>query len=524
MRKDIRSLSDKERDLFLLALKKLMKRRHEDPRSFFQLARIHGLPFEEWNQERGSDNKKVWCAHAHEDFSSWHTVYVRLFEQELQRAAKEVATKHSGVFDKIVESLCLPYFDWANKDIETHGVPDIFLQETVDVQGQPVANPLFSYRFPRGLDINPGDLEGTPLPIGKDSATILRGVRNNPTFRYRQEETVATGGTSDPQAFSRFYKDYGCRLARDMIQRFFAPSTSSWDATWNNRGGISNLEDVHNHMHNAIGGVPGALPDGNPARPGRIGHMSEAAVSSFDPIFFLHHCNVDRLYTLLRLAHPRGEGDPFQVPDNAFKPFLKSEADGDYWKGSDVQETKRIKVNGKDVLYHPLGQLYPEQVRLSGNPAGLRDHVLAKYSDEVGEERFHELVFPGVPRVLDEVGKFTILAYIDRQFLGSTSPFGTVLPRSSCSTCTDAPTATLTMPLNSVLRGFKKSFVVAPLTPSAVRTFAQRLHFEVYDIHGPVIEDRRLRKMIPSPPRIVIRDREGGEILKEKLDDNYLAR
>lgn len=527
MRKDIRNLSDKERDLFLLALLKLIKTDHTDPRSFFQLARIHGLPFEEWNQEPGSGtNKKVWCAHAHEDFSSWHTVYVRLFEQELQRAAREVATEHPSVFDEVVKSLCLPYFDWADKDIETQGVPDIFLQQTVTVQGQVITNPLFSYRFPRGVDIDPGPLAGTPVQIERDSATILRGVQNYWTFRYRQESTVETGGTSDPQAFSDFYKGYGCMKAREMIQHFFAPSTSSWAATWSNHSGISNLEDVHNQMHNAIGGVPGALPGAGPARPGRTGHMTDAAVSSFDPIFFLHHCNVDRLYTLLRLAHYRpDENDPFQVPDNEFKPFLKSVDDGDYWKGSDVQETLCIKVNGNEVCYHPLGQLYPEQVHLSSDPDQLRDHVLNKYSD-VREEAFQELVFPDVPRVINEVGQFTILAYLYGHFLGSTSPFGTVLPQSSCSTCTDRPAATLTMPLNSILRGLSFATIQTEFHINVydIQTLAHGIHIEVYDIHGRVTEEGPLRKMIPSVPRIVTRNREGRKILDDELlGEDFLA-
>ncbi|EGN95736.1 hypothetical protein SERLA73DRAFT_142638, partial [Serpula lacrymans var. lacrymans S7.3] len=43
------------------------------------------------------------------------------------------------------------------------------------------------------------------------------------------------------------------------------------------------LEGVHNNVHQYLGGN---------------GHMSDPDYAAFDPIFFLHHCNVDRLFSL----------------------------------------------------------------------------------------------------------------------------------------------------------------------------------------------------------------------------------
>lgn len=47
---------------------------------------------------------------------------------------------------------------------------------------------------------------------------------------------------------------------------------------------------IHDAVHVAVGG------DG--------GHMSYPDVSAFDPIFFLHHCNVDRLFAIWQALHP----------------------------------------------------------------------------------------------------------------------------------------------------------------------------------------------------------------------------
>ncbi|KAK6527368.1 hypothetical protein TWF281_010548 [Arthrobotrys megalospora] len=49
------------------------------------------------------------------------------------------------------------------------------------------------------------------------------------------------------------------------------------------------LEDVHNNLHGWVGG---------------IGHMSNVPTSAFDPIFWLHHANYDRLLALWQQTHP----------------------------------------------------------------------------------------------------------------------------------------------------------------------------------------------------------------------------
>lgn len=45
----------------------------------------------------------------------------------------------------------------------------------------------------------------------------------------------------------------------------------------------SSLEKIHDNIHVYTGGD---------------GHMGDPNVAGFDPIFFLHHCNVDRILAL----------------------------------------------------------------------------------------------------------------------------------------------------------------------------------------------------------------------------------
>ncbi|CAE6493469.1 unnamed protein product, partial [Rhizoctonia solani] len=50
------------------------------------------------------------------------------------------------------------------------------------------------------------------------------------------------------------------------------------------------IEQPHNLIHLLVGG---------------LGHMMDNDYASFDPIFFLHHCNVDRIYALWEQAYPK---------------------------------------------------------------------------------------------------------------------------------------------------------------------------------------------------------------------------
>lgn len=54
----------------------------------------------------------------------------------------------------------------------------------------------------------------------------------------------------------------------------------------------SQLESIHNAVHTIVGGS------------GPPGHMTDAMVAGFDPIFWLHHCNVDRLTAMYQASHP----------------------------------------------------------------------------------------------------------------------------------------------------------------------------------------------------------------------------
>lgn len=67
----------------------------------------------------------------------------------------------------------------------------------------------------------------------------------------------------------------------------------------------NNIEIIHGNIHNLVGGY---------------GHMLWPEISAFDPIFWLHHANVDRLFAMWQVLNP----DSYIVPTlNAYGTFYE---------------------------------------------------------------------------------------------------------------------------------------------------------------------------------------------------------
>ncbi|KAL9043739.1 MAG: hypothetical protein Q9214_003084 [Letrouitia sp. 1 TL-2023] len=97
------------------------------------------------------------------------------------------------------------------------------------------------------------------------------------------------------------------------------------------------LESWHDDIHNLIG-------SGRNAK----GNMGMIEIAGFDPMFWLHHNNVDRLFALYQALHPdqyvperpaSGGGDESWL-DTPLKPFYKSAGneDKDFWNSADARD------------------------------------------------------------------------------------------------------------------------------------------------------------------------------------------
>lgn len=131
--------------------------------------------------------------------------------------------------------------------------------------------------------------EGVPGPYAKRKAN----GRKNPLF---DSPIQASGRTSAGQA----------RTSRTPGPPGGLPSAGTVEAVLKNRDFLTfqtQLESLHDGVHVWVGGTMGEIP-----------------TSAYDPLFWAHHCMIDRIWYLWQLRHP-GAGVPAALLDRALAPF-----------------------------------------------------------------------------------------------------------------------------------------------------------------------------------------------------------
>jgi tyrosinase len=184
----------------------------------------------------------------------------------------------------------------------------------------------------------PSEMGGGPW---NNWATTLRRPVGNPT-RSNNNEMNARFGTLRVSLRDRIYNLFAAR----PVPNFGSVATSQVGARINNV--VDSIESIHDAAHNTAGGETG-------------GHMYYLDYSAFDPFFWLHHTNVDRLFAMFQVTTPNTfiANAPITRPmaqwnqgeqKNAYtplKPFTKN-ANGDYFTSMDAKFTT------------PFGYFYPE--------------------------------------------------------------------------------------------------------------------------------------------------------------------
>ncbi|KAL1795189.1 hypothetical protein ACET3X_007005 [Alternaria dauci] len=291
IRREIRDLMNNFPDqwsLYILALNEFHKTPQNNPNSFYGLASIHGRPYEVWGDAMGIPSKigkAGYCPHGNELFLGWHRPYLALFEQILSGHVHDIAGQAPA--DQIERYLAaadefrIPYWDWA-QGITTGPVPDIFTSPyltVTDTDRTPVVvtNPLYAYTF-------------HPVPEGFD----MKWRQMSNTVRWPENDSP--NATSQQFKFVDAFRVQSTNLIVQVGVAFRSSTFSRFSSI---------LEDPHGWIHGVIGGGY------NPEEPWP-GHMWPLEYSSYEPLFMLHHANVDRLLALYQGAHP----DRWMKPSN----------------------------------------------------------------------------------------------------------------------------------------------------------------------------------------------------------------
>lgn len=300
-------------DLYIQALGAMQAANETDPESYFQISGIHGRPFMEYDQTGGwtSSTSLAWagyCPHGEVIFVPWHRAYVALFEQILVAHAKTIAMtypeEHRPVYIEAADTLRAPFWDWATDEaVPQSTVPEtisITVPENGQLASKYVENPLYTFHFPKSV---------------QDGAFGV--FERNRIYRCDQPNMTY------PDSANRSIKH---RQHTKHLYDIFTRSTDFEDfVTFKNRG--SSLEGLHGSIH-----WDAACQ----------GQFLSVAYTGFDPLFMLHHSNVDRLWAYWQAMHPdqqifTGEHYGFEkwgTPDNSILttqspllPFRRSETE-----------------------------------------------------------------------------------------------------------------------------------------------------------------------------------------------------
>ncbi|MBE2314463.1 tyrosinase family protein [Solirubrobacter sp. CPCC 204708] len=272
VRRDIWGLSETDPwhpiiEAYALGVRELQRPERAEPLTWAYQAKIHALP-------RGvaGDQFLAQCQHFCWFFLPWHRLYLYYFERIVRAAIQTL----DEVDEDVKAQWALPYWNYERNDA-ARSLPPAFRDQTLAGRGEP--NPLFIRQR------KPGRNQGTPLDPNDVRSDLARLPRE---FAFPDG---SVGGFAGPAV---------------------GPSHVG-EVAGADSGELENAP--HGSVHVQVGGLRQA---GDP----QDGLMAIFATAGLDPLFWLHHCNLDRLWEMWLGeddAHVNPPaGSPFYAPSFHF--------------------------------------------------------------------------------------------------------------------------------------------------------------------------------------------------------------
>ena len=275
VRKNVVDLTPQEKTDFVDAVKAIKNIIPEGSNIgiYDQFAAIHLGAMAMMSEDSTGPAAMIDAAHNHAGFLPWHREFLNRFEQALQSVNPNVT---------------IPYWDWTDpKAIDVIFQPDflgtngsgvkIEIPGSGTFEGGPVKSGNFSEASGWVLNSDLNFDSSTDKTFG---SSLLRFLRVPPTDAYPIPQKDVD------QAFA--LNDYN--LFRPALEGFISVTP---DGKINSGGPF-----LHNYIHGLVGAVKvgeinpvTGIPNIQP-----LGTMTSIPSSPLDPVFWLHHANVDRLW------------------------------------------------------------------------------------------------------------------------------------------------------------------------------------------------------------------------------------
>ncbi|KAK0618206.1 hypothetical protein B0T17DRAFT_509756 [Bombardia bombarda] len=371
LRQEIRQLQQDtdQWTLYILGLSLLQFTDQTSPTSWYGLTGIHGIPHKTWGgvgPTPGNENTG-YCTHSSVLFPTWHRPYLALYEQVLYQVVQQIATwwpegAPRQRYQAAAANFRIPYWDWAASPPSGQSVLPLSVggSQYVEADGpngvQTISNPLFAYTF---QPFNATAMVQYPWNIWEST---VRSPTTNGTDAASNNALVAVNFDQNVDSLAqRLY------IIFSNYNNYSTFSNNAWIPAANN-GTYDSLEALHDTVHNLAGG--GGQNQPNP----QGGHMSYIPYSAFDPIFFLHHTMVDRIFAIWQALHPESWVMPEeatlasytttkgQTQDSTtpLTPFFAG-VDGTFWTSDMVRDHTRLGYTYAELVGVPAGTSASQQ-------------------------------------------------------------------------------------------------------------------------------------------------------------------
>jgi tyrosinase len=430
------------RDSYKKAISAMLQLPPADPRNWYRHAFVHIFD----------------CPHGNWWFLPWHRAYLGWFEQ--------ICRELSGDQD-----FALPYWDWT----KTPRVPAVMFEDVLDPNHSSFIGSFSTFR---------AQFEPQVLALWS-------------TFSQPQKDVLAQRGLSSPTDFwdaaqQMFFDQPNARgltaatpdldpftkgtVAIDVIRSALRTPTFAGSANGNDPIGFASAK-ASNHSNSSRSGILESQPHDNIH--GAMGGMNVAFMISFlspvDPIFFLHHANLDRLWDVwTRRQAALGRAT------------LPSGADLNLWLGeqflffSDEKGQSVSKTNAGDY-----------------SVVGVFDY---DYSPGSGEDEVPAVVAGGLGTALNILPQ-SFSARITSPVIGGGEPAGgvTEVPGASLrTTVPEAPSPIAEITLNIGPADLGRRFQVRVSTPGSPPVEAGTITVFRHHVHGPNTFSVRIPESLAS--------------------------
>ena len=273
----------------------------EDSRNWDYQANIHGT-FDEmtsdlWNQ----------CQHGSQYFLPWHRAYLYHFEEILREVWKENKSLESPDEERAEDELVLPYWNYDSLNEDDLKIPEIFREGSMCqswAKGEK-CNPLYVDDKHRGNlhhdDVDDTHPEEFKLDIDLNKLTNTTD-RTDFCFTKKGEDEVPGFEPEDPGCIGPDNNGvFGGRYSGTLLYSGTGPARG--------KGGLEAYP--HDIVHVQVGGsmLPDNILEDDLLSCENRAWMSNPNCSARDPLFWVHHANIDRMWAEWSQDHDSPDQD-----------------------------------------------------------------------------------------------------------------------------------------------------------------------------------------------------------------------